>query len=249
MLLHDKTAVIYGGGGAIGGAVARAFAREGARVFLAGRTRDTLDRVADQIASDGGWAETAAVDALDESAVDAHADAVAASAGGIDITLNAVGIPHVQGPPFAELSFEDFAHPIAAYTRTNFLTAKAVARHQAQQGSGVILTLSTSGSRLAGRDFWATASPAARSRRSRASWRASSVPAGSASSAYGRMRFPRRSRRHTSASSSTGSPSARTRPWRTGSPSMRTAPPWDACPLLPKSLTTPLSWRPIAPAR
>ena len=153
MLLDDKTAVIYGGGGAIGGAVARAFAREGAKVFLAGRTRDTLDRVADEITADGGWAETAEVDALDESAVDAHVDAVAASAGGIDITLNAVGIPHVQGPPFAELSFEDYAHPIAAYTRTNFLTAKAVARHQVQQGSGVILTLSTSGSRLAGQGF------------------------------------------------------------------------------------------------
>ena len=134
MLLHDKTAVIYGGGGAIGGAVARAFAREGARIFLAGRTRDTLDRVARGIAAGGGTAETAEVDALDESAVDAHADAVAATAGGIDITLNAVGIPHVQGPPFAELSFEDFAHPIAAYTRTNFLTAKAVSRHQVRRG-------------------------------------------------------------------------------------------------------------------
>ena len=153
MLLQDKTAVIYGGGGAIGGAVARAFAREGAEVFLAGRTRDTLDRVADEIVAAGGRAKTAEVDALDERAVDEHADAVAASAGGIDIALNAVGIPHVQGPSFAELSVEDYAHPIAAYTRTNFLTAKAVARHQVQQGSGVILTLSTSGSRLAGQGF------------------------------------------------------------------------------------------------
>ena len=39
MLLEGKNAVVYGGGGAIGGAVARAFAREGARVFLAGHTR------------------------------------------------------------------------------------------------------------------------------------------------------------------------------------------------------------------
>lgn len=153
MLLQNKNAVIYGGGGAIGGAVAQAFAREGAKVFLAGRTLAKLDRVAREISAEGGIAETAEVDALDEKAVDQHADAVAARAGRIDIALNAVGIPHVQGPPLAELSFEDFAHPIAAYTRTNFLTAKTVARHMSNQGSGVILTLSTPGARLTGQGF------------------------------------------------------------------------------------------------
>ena len=76
MLLESKNAVIYGGGGSIGGAVARAFAREGARVFLAGRTPATLDAVAEEIRSAGGAAETAVVDALDENAVDEHADAV-----------------------------------------------------------------------------------------------------------------------------------------------------------------------------
>ncbi len=98
-------------------------------------------------------AEAAVVDALDEKAVNKHADAVAAKAGGIDITLNAVGILHVQGTPFAELSFEDYAHPITTYTRTHFLTAKAVARHMVQQGSGMILTLSTPGSRMSGQGF------------------------------------------------------------------------------------------------
>jgi 3-oxoacyl-[acyl-carrier protein] reductase len=77
----------------------------------------------------------------------------AASAGGIDIALNAVGIPHVQGTPFAELSYDDFATPITAFTRTNFLTAKAVAPHMVKRGSGVILTLSTPGSRMAGQGF------------------------------------------------------------------------------------------------
>jgi 3-oxoacyl-[acyl-carrier protein] reductase len=148
MLLQDKNAVIYGGAGAIGGAVARAFAREGANVFLAGRTLTKLDEVARDIG-----AETAEVDALDEQAVNEHADAVATSAGTIDITLNAVGIVHVQGTPFAELSLEDYEHPVTAYTRTNFLTAKAVARHMLKQGSGVILTLSTPGARMTGQGF------------------------------------------------------------------------------------------------
>jgi 3-oxoacyl-[acyl-carrier protein] reductase len=153
MLLQKKTAVIYGGGGAIGGAVARTFAREGARVFLAGRTLAKLEKVARDISAAGGTAEIAEVDALDETAVERHADAVARKAGGIDIMLNAVGILHVQGTPFAELSFQDYAHPIAAYTRTHFLTAKAIARHMVKKGSGVILTLSTPGSRMSGSGF------------------------------------------------------------------------------------------------
>ena len=99
MLLEGKNAVIYGGGGSIGGAVARAFAREGAKVFLAGRTLARLEHVGREIS-----AECAEVDALDEKAVERHADAVAANAGGIDIALNAIGILHVQGTPFAELS-------------------------------------------------------------------------------------------------------------------------------------------------
>jgi 3-oxoacyl-[acyl-carrier protein] reductase len=70
VLLEGKNAVIYGAGGSIGGAVARAFAREGARVFLAGRTLESLEEVAGQIRSAGGVAETAQVDALDERAVD-----------------------------------------------------------------------------------------------------------------------------------------------------------------------------------
>ena len=65
MLLEHKNAVIYGGAGSVGGAVARAFAREGARVFLAGRTLATLDEVAEEIVASGGVAEAAQVDALE----------------------------------------------------------------------------------------------------------------------------------------------------------------------------------------
>jgi len=149
-ILENKNALIHGAGGAIGGAIARAFARQGARVFLAGRTRAKLDAVARDVSAAGGAAEISQVDALDEHSVNAHADAVAAKAGRIDIALNAVGIRHVQGPSFAELSLEDFALPIAAYTRTNFITAKADARHMLKAGGGVILTLSTPGSRRGG---------------------------------------------------------------------------------------------------
>jgi 3-oxoacyl-[acyl-carrier protein] reductase len=153
MLLKDKVALVYGGGGAIGGATARAFARDGAKVILAGRTRAKLDRVAAEIHGAGGEAEVAVVDVFDEAAVNAHADAVAERAGRIDIALNAVGVLHVQGIPFAELSLAEFETPLVGVMRANFITARAVARHMARQGSGVILTLSTPGARMSGTGF------------------------------------------------------------------------------------------------
>ena len=97
MLLENKNAVIYGAGGSIGSAVASAFAREGARVFLAGRTLQSLQEVAQQIRSAGGVADTAQLDALDKQAVDQHADAVAEKAGSIDISFNLISVGDVQG--------------------------------------------------------------------------------------------------------------------------------------------------------
>ena len=145
MMLEGKTAVIYGGGGAIGGAVARAFAGAGAHVYLAGRTRPRLEAVANDI---GDAAHVAELDALDERAVADHADAVAAEAGRIDLALNAVAFPHVNNAPLANLAVEDVMHPIDAFLRTNLITAKAVARHMTARRSGTILTLSTAGSRF-----------------------------------------------------------------------------------------------------
>src|SRR5829696_1726689 len=137
MLLENKNAVIYGAGGSIGRAVA--FARERANVCLAGRTLESLEEVAKQIRSAGGAAETAQVDALDEQAVDEHADAVAASAGGIDVSFNHISVGDVQGTPLAEMPLEDFERPVMNAVRTQFLTSRAAARHMISQGSGVIL--------------------------------------------------------------------------------------------------------------
>jgi 3-oxoacyl-[acyl-carrier protein] reductase len=141
-MLKDKTAVIYGGG-AVGGSVAKAFVDAGARVHLAGRSRDRLDAVAARI---GDVASVAEVDALDEGAVTEHADAVAADAGGIDVALNAVSTLFVNTKPLAELTVDEAMHPIDAFLRTNLITAKATGRHMAAQGSGTILTLSTAAS-------------------------------------------------------------------------------------------------------
>jgi len=152
-LLSGKIAVIHGGGGAIGGAAALAFAEEGARVFLAGRTRARLDEVAERVRAVGGEVEVDVVDALEPKAVEAHAERVVVRAGRIDVVLNALGLAHVQGKSFAEQTLDEFATPVIGYTRAHFIIAKAASRFMICQGGGVILALSTPGSVLPGPGF------------------------------------------------------------------------------------------------
>ena len=90
-LLKNKRAVIFGAGGAIGQAVAKEFAAQGATAFLSGRRLAAIEQVAQEIHQDGGVAYAAQVDALDEQAVQAYLDLVAHEAGSIDIHLNATG--------------------------------------------------------------------------------------------------------------------------------------------------------------
>jgi NAD(P)-dependent dehydrogenase (short-subunit alcohol dehydrogenase family) len=143
MLLKDKAAVIYGAGGAIGGSVALAFAREGAKLFLTGRLLAAVEAVAKDIVSAGGCAEAAEVNALDEQAVDRHLQSVIDQAGRVDISFNAVGIPDTKivGVPLIELDARQFSLPIMAYTTSYFLTARLAARHMIPNRSGVIMTV------------------------------------------------------------------------------------------------------------
>ncbi len=150
MLLEGRNAVVYGGGGAIGGAMAQAFAREGARVHLVGRTPEPLEAVATGIRAAGGAVETACVDALDGAAVDAHAEAVVARAGSIDVSVNVVSLGDVRGTPLADMALEDYERPVRTAVRTTFLTARAAARHMMRQGSGVILFFGGDGDPLPG---------------------------------------------------------------------------------------------------
>lgn len=151
MQLKNKTAVVYGAGGAIGEAVARAFAQEGARVFLTGRNKETIEALAKDIVSKGGFAEAQVVDALDEKVVNNHLDLVIQNEGKLDISFNAMGIPQtgVQGIPLVQLTPEGFTHPILSYTKSHFITATAAARKMVAKKSGAILTLTAVPSKLA----------------------------------------------------------------------------------------------------
>jgi NAD(P)-dependent dehydrogenase (short-subunit alcohol dehydrogenase family) len=148
MLLKDKVAVIYGAGGAVGGAVARAFAGEGAKLFLTGRHLAPVEAVAKDIVAAGGAAEAAEVDALDEQAVDQHLRSVTDKAARVDISFNAVGIPNPKlRVPLVELDVEQFSLPIATYARAYFLTARLAARRMIANRSGVIMTATSTPSR------------------------------------------------------------------------------------------------------
>jgi 3-oxoacyl-[acyl-carrier protein] reductase len=143
MLLKNKNAVIYGAGGAIGSAAARAFARAGAKVFLAGNSMARIEAVAKEISKHGGSAEIAQVNAMDQRAVEKHAKEMARKAGSIDVSFNVISVPHVQGTALVDLPVEDFALPVMNYAKTHFLTARAAARHMIPRKSGAILMMTT----------------------------------------------------------------------------------------------------------
>jgi NAD(P)-dependent dehydrogenase (short-subunit alcohol dehydrogenase family) len=148
MMLKNKVAVIYGAGGAIGGAVARAFAAEGAKLYVTGRRLAPLEVVGKEVLSAGGFAEAAEVDALDEQAVDEHLQSVIDEAGRVDISFNAIGLPTPKTRvPLVELDVEQFSLPIATYTRSYFLTARLAARRMVANRSGVIMTVTATPSR------------------------------------------------------------------------------------------------------
>jgi NAD(P)-dependent dehydrogenase (short-subunit alcohol dehydrogenase family) len=153
MLLEGKNAVVYGGAGSIGSAVASAFAREGARVFLTGRTAATLEQVAERIRAEGGRADVAVVDALDQAAVEAHASQVVKQAGSLDISMNVIQHGDVQGTPMLDMDVEDYLRPVVTGVRTTFYTATAAGRRMKETGGGVILIFGGSGPPTPGYSF------------------------------------------------------------------------------------------------
>jgi len=141
MLLQNKNAVIYGAGGSLGGAVAKALAAAGAQVFLTGLHLENVQQLADTIRAAGGRAEAAVVDALDEKAIETHIQQVKQKAGTVDISYNAIDLKPKQNIPLVEMELADFIRPVNIAMHTQFLTATAAGRIMMAQGSGVILSL------------------------------------------------------------------------------------------------------------
>jgi 3-oxoacyl-[acyl-carrier protein] reductase len=140
-MLENKNAVVYGAGGSLGATVAKTLASAGARVFLTGRSSESLQIVAGEIQASGGWAEVAVVDAYDQNAIESHVGQVASTYGSIDISFNAVGLDVLQNVPLIDMQPDEYLVPVENFLRTRFLTATAAGRLMKDQGSGVILFL------------------------------------------------------------------------------------------------------------
>lgn len=147
-MLDGKVAVVYGAAGGVGSSVANAFAREGAMVFLAGRTESSLSSVAKEISSRGGIVDVARVDALDPKSVEAHLDTIVKEKGKLDVSFNLIGTSVAIGSRLVDLSDEKFATAAFAKVRSQFITMTAAARKMEKQGSGVILALTAPNARL-----------------------------------------------------------------------------------------------------
>jgi NAD(P)-dependent dehydrogenase (short-subunit alcohol dehydrogenase family) len=140
-LLKDKVALIFAATGGVGSTIARAFAREGAQVFLSSRRLPEVRNIAKEISSSGGIAEAAEVDALDEESVEKYVQEIFEKTGRIDISFNAIGIPQgeEQGILLTDLPVDSFTMPIVTYAKSHFITSRAAARRMVRKGSGVIL--------------------------------------------------------------------------------------------------------------
>lgn len=141
MILQNKNAIIYGAGGSLGSAIAKAFANAGARLFLTGRNLNSVQKVADEIVASGGIAQAAKVDALKGNEINDHLDRVVENAGTIAVSFNCIGLEVVQNMPLVGMSVDDFVRPSQIAMRSHFLTATAAGKAMMRQNSGVILSL------------------------------------------------------------------------------------------------------------
>lgn len=142
MLLEGRTVAVFAATGAIGSAVARRMSVEGARLFVSGRHRGPLAALAEELR-----APFEVVDAMDQRAVERHLERVVAANGALDATFNAIGPRPDElgyGLPAVDLDLDALLQTVAIVTGSQFLVARAAARHMVRKGRGAIVTLSAS---------------------------------------------------------------------------------------------------------
>jgi len=142
--LGEKTALIAGGYGGLGGAIARGLAAQGARVCVAGRDGGKAEAFAKGL---GGDALGLVIDATDVADIGRGVDAAAGELGGIDILVNCVGVNIEQ--MLLDVTEDAFDRVYNANLKSSMFLAQAVARHQiaAQRGGKQVHMLSVSSHR------------------------------------------------------------------------------------------------------
>jgi NAD(P)-dependent dehydrogenase (short-subunit alcohol dehydrogenase family) len=150
--LQDKIAVVFAATGEIAGAVAKSLAVNGAKVYVSGKDLAKVKAVAAGIIKNGGNAEAAVVDAMNEKEIDGYLQKIANDHGRLDIVFNGIGKGFTEngtGIPATEVSFEQFLSPLRQNCGSQFLTSRAAAKYMIQTGSyGTILMLTASLSKM-----------------------------------------------------------------------------------------------------
>jgi NAD(P)-dependent dehydrogenase (short-subunit alcohol dehydrogenase family) len=149
--LKDKVAVVFAASGEIAGAVARAFSQHGAKVYVTARDLNAVTALAREIKANGGNAEAAKVDALNEAEIDGFLKQVVSDNGKLDIVFNGIGISYSEmggRPPTTVATFEQFMAPMEKICGSQFLTSRVAAKYMLQiQSEGTILLLTAALSR------------------------------------------------------------------------------------------------------
>jgi NAD(P)-dependent dehydrogenase (short-subunit alcohol dehydrogenase family) len=141
-LLEGKVAWITGGGTGLGRAMAKRFAALGARVGLTGRTLETLEGVAGEIAAHGGEAVCAPCDIRDPAAVDDALERLLAELGQLDILVNNAAGNFLS--PTEALSPNAFAAVVGIVLHGSFHCTRAAGRHWIENGQpGAVLNIVT----------------------------------------------------------------------------------------------------------
>jgi 3-oxoacyl-[acyl-carrier protein] reductase len=149
MSMDGKTAVIFGGSGAIGSNVGHVLARQGAHVHLGARNGARLSKAAAAIGAEGGEVDMFEIDVLDARATSERVAEIAGRTGGIDIVINATSFMHDQGKEIGDLSLEEFMQGVAPFLSAQFNICKAVAPHMGGERGGAIICVVAPAGRMA----------------------------------------------------------------------------------------------------
>ncbi|SHN20858.1 SDR family NAD(P)-dependent oxidoreductase [Mucilaginibacter sp. OK098] len=153
--LKDKVAVVFAASGEIAGAVARSFAKHGAKVYVTARNLDVVKALAQEIKASGGRAEAAKVDALNETEIDGFLKNVISDNGKLDVVFNGIAVDYSEmggRPSTAVATLEQFMAPMKKICGSQFLTSRVAAKYMMEtrsEGTVLLLTAALSRSKLA----------------------------------------------------------------------------------------------------
>lgn len=149
MLLKGKVAVIFGGSGAIGTAIAKVFIREGAHVYLCARDLNKLQNIAAQLQKHEDVIHTVSVDVLDSQSINNTVAQITQDTGGLDLVINATSFIHNQGKEILELNLDEFVGGINPFLTAQFNISKAVVPFMGGDRGGTMISIVAPSARMA----------------------------------------------------------------------------------------------------